>query len=286
MNIKEWLLFVYGIIFATSTPYLKPRKRFLFPTATWKFDGEAFGSALTLFLGGSGICAHLRADDGTVFMVNTNLDEAARQWRDDLRSFGGYAGASVALSSLNGAFGTPESLAALGQPARVFVSREPLAEGSHDELGALPVVVVVQEMRVQVGGESVLLIPVRGAATGSDLVVFFEKRSVMMFGALFVNRIHPWLFHGVAGRASQWIDALEELMARFQPRVCVPAEGDVGDMDDVREFVRYLRALTDPAVEFSYCRKNFDWMEIPSATSLEENFDLLRRNVKTHASIN
>jgi hypothetical protein len=129
------------------------------------------------------------------------------------------------------------------------------------------------------------LIPVDGCATDSDLVVFFESRSVMMFGSLFLNRIHPVLTVGAAARVPKWIATLESLLERFSPQVCVPGEGQFASVDDVREFIRYLRALTDPAVEFSFCRQNFDWMEIPRFTSLEENFDILRRNVKTHASI-
>lgn len=271
MTLKEAALFVYGLIFATSTPYLKPKKRFLFPTATWKFDKD-----FTLFLGGAGICAHLRAP----FIVNANIGVAAEQWRADLKTLAPFENAALALSSLNGAFGTPETVAAL-KPSKVFVA----GAGISKEWDALNVEVVHEERVLTFDGETVHLIPVTDAATETDLVVFFKERSVMMFGPLFTNRIHPVLQHGVSLRVEAWISRLENLLERFQPKICVPAEGDVGTADDVREFIRYLRALTDANVEFSYCRKNFDWMEIPSATSLEENFDVLRRNLKTHTSL-
>jgi hypothetical protein len=51
-------------------------------------------------------------------------------------------------------------------------------------------------------------------------------------------------------------------------------------------FISYLRDLSDPAVEFSRCRELYDWLEIPSHTSLEENFDLLREQKRTHATLN
>lgn len=278
MNLKEALIFAYGVIFATSTPYLKPKKRFLFPTATWKFD-----SSLTLFLGGAGICAALREKNETL-LVNTNLAAAAEQWRADLQKLGGYENAKVVLSSLSGAFGGADEIRALGPDVKQVFAHVDTVEDL-TPLASLAVENVIQEMRLEIGGETVCLIPVTGCATESDLVVFFENRSLMMFGALFSNRIHPLLKIGVASRAEKWIATLEELLARYKPQACVPGEGEIGSAEDVREFVRYLRALTDPAVEFSYCRQNFDWMEIPSATSLEENFDLLRRNVKTHTSL-
>ena len=282
MNIKEALLFVYGIIFATSTPYLKPKNRFLFPTATFKFDVEKFNSSLTFFLGGSGICAHLRSGADS-FLVNANIGVAAEQWRSDMATIGGFANATLTLSSINGMFGTRDVVSALGTLQKIYVH----AERADELQGFSPLILdnILSETVLQIGGETVRLIPVNGCATESDLVVFFEKRSVMMFGSLFVNRIHPQLKTGVSPRVSKWVATLQELLARFSPVVCVPGEGEFGTADDVHEFIRYLKTLTDPALDFSFCRKNFDWMEIPSATSLEENFDTLRLNVKTHTSI-
>ncbi len=267
MNLKEWLIFAYGVIFATSTPYLKPKKRYLFPTKVEPFDSE-----LTFFLGGSGICARMGS-----LVVNANLDSAAREWSGPARG-----ATDLVLSSLTGAFGSAKEVRAL-EVSRVFAAA--LRDQSLDAAEGLPVVRVESEMVLTFGDETVRLIPVFDAATGSDLVVFFESRSVMMFGSLFVNRIHPVLQMGVATRVERWISVLEELLQRFSPRVCVPGEGFFGDAGDVREFIRYLRSLSDPNVEFSFCRQNFDWMEIPRFTSLEENFDILRRNVKTHASL-
>jgi hypothetical protein len=263
VNLKEWVIFAYGVIFATSTPYLKPKKRYLFPTAVRRFD-----DALTFFLGGSGICARLDS-----LVVNANLDEAAVEWRAIA------AGASdLVLNSLSGAYGAASEVRAIGA-TRVYAHSDSPRDVDFDFEN------VVSETVLSIGDETVRLIPVRGGATESDLVVFFEKRSVMMFGALFLNRIHPVLQMGVASRVPQWISTLEDLLARFSPAVCVPGEGEFGSVADVREFIRYLRSLTDPSVEFSFCRQNFDWMEIPRFTSLEENFDILRRNVKTHASL-
>ncbi len=283
MNLKEAFLFVYGLIFATSTPYLKPKNRFLFPTATYKFDSDKFDSSLTLFLGGSGICAHLKSG-ADKFLVNANIGVAAAQWRADMKSIGGFANATLALSSINGMFGTHEIVSALEAVRKVYVHAERAEE--LESFSPLPLENISRETVLQIGGETVRLIPVDGCATESDLVVFFEKRSVMMFGSLFVNRIHPQLKAGVSPRVSKWVATLEELLARFSPAVCVPGEGVLGSAQDVHEFIRYLKSMTDPNVEFSFCRKNFDWMEIPSATSLEENFDTLRLNLKTFTSMN
>lgn len=278
MTFREAALFVYGLIFATSTPYLKPKKRYLFPTTL-----RAFDSKLTFLLGGSGICASLGSET-EYLVVNTNQGEAADAWRNHVAHEAGGRSVSVALSALTGSFGDAKTLGDLSGLRVVYAHAD---EGADlDRWLSFPLQAVTEETVLSIGGETVRLLPVFDCATGSDLVVFFETRSVMMFGALFNNRIHPQLKAGVAARAEAWIATLERLLAVYQPRICVPGEGELGTADDVREFVRYLRALKDPGVEFSYCRQNFDWIEIPSTTSLEENFDLLRRNVKTHTSLN
>jgi glyoxylase-like metal-dependent hydrolase (beta-lactamase superfamily II) len=127
------------------------------------------------------------------------------------------------------------------------------------------------------------LIPIPAASTGSDLVIFLEKRALLFAGPLFYNHMQPVLRAGPGLKPCEWVRTLEELLARFQPRHVVPAEGDLGTEEDVREFIAYLKALSDPEVEFSYCRSNFDWPEIPGTTSLEENFDLVRGE-KSHTT--
>lgn len=243
----------------------------MFPTSL-----RSVNDRLSYFLGGSGVCAKLKEGPGT-FIVNVNREDAALVWRRETAE----TGSVIAMNSLSGNFGLPETVSAWS-PQTVYVhgSDEDLAAWSH-----LRIVNVTKLQTLRVGEEDILLIPVSGAASGTDLVVYFKTSSVMMFGSLFYNRIHPPLVNGVASRSASWIAAVENLLETYSPSICLPGEGTIGTQDDVREFVRYLKALTNPSVEFSECRRDFDWTEIPSATSLEENFDILRGNAKTHTSL-
>ncbi len=276
MSPREAVLLVYGLIFGTSTPYLKPKKRFLFPTSM-----RNVAAGFDLFFGGSGVCARLETTTGQ-YVVNLNQGDAARKWVKEIQGTGQSVNA-VFLNSLNGNFADAASLEAL-------VSTEVYVHA-----GDSSVLTIFKDLkthdvstttRLRVGDETIVLIPVIGAATATDMVVYFESRSIMMFGALFYNRVHPELAVGASSRVHHWIETLESLIATYNPAICVPAEGDSGNVNDVREFMRYLKTLTEPEADFSYCRQNFDWIEIPSTTSLEENYDTLRRNKKTHTSLN
>ena len=133
-------------------------------------------------------------------------------------------------------------------------------------------------MVLALGDEKVHLLPVDGAFSSRDLVVFFEKRRVLMLGGLFYNELHPPLNSQRGLSAKKWVRFLRNLSSQFPEEIktLVPHEGDLCGIGKVESFVSYLEKLSDPSVEFAQCRKVFDWKEIPSHTSLEENFDFLR----------
>ena len=277
MNFKEWVRFSYGFIMGTSTPFLKPSKRHLFPTAWVDIDPE-----LALFMGGSGICGVLQTPIERL-VINVNRSEAALALRTKINERA-YAEVpeTIILNSVERDYS--EGIGNFKQTKTVYVGRASEKDLKANLGGLLENVKQVNiETEIQVGGESIYLIPVGPAATESDLAVFFANRSVLFLGPLFFNRIHPVLYPDRGMDIGRWTEQVEALLARFHPRTVVPAEGDTGSVEDVRAFLAYLKALTDPEVEFSYCRKNYDWPEIPGTTSLEENFDLLREKLKSHA---
>lgn len=284
MNLKELIRFSYGLFMGTSTPFLKPTKRFLFPVHRHEVDRE-----LGIFLGGSGLCGVL-ARGPEALVVNTNQGEPAkefRQWVDERK--GSAPIKALVLNSVASDFS--RGIGNFLDVETIYVG--PVASRSlRESIGELweriadRVRIVREETVLELAGERVRLMPSAPAATESDLVVYLENHGALFLGPLFYNRIHPILRVGPGLQPETWIRRVDELLMRFpQAKVFVPAEGDIGTIEDVREFVSYLRSFTDPDVEFSACRQKFDWPEIPSYTSLEENFDLLREKIKSHTSL-
>ncbi len=255
----------------TSTPFLKPTKRFLFPTVTYDVDDK-----LTLFMGGSGICALLK-DGSEHLVINLNQGAAAQAFKNYLVQRGVHRDEVLALCSPVADFSA--GLALYEKPAAVYVGG-----GGAALLGLATNREVGSERVVEVAGERVRLIPLGNIATGSDMAIFLESRSILFTGPLFFNHLHPVL-HRDSVDARAWASVFEELVGRLRPKLIVPAEGDLDDGAGAREFMAYLRDLTDSTVEFADCRRRYDWPEIPGYTSLEENFDLLRAQVKSHTTL-
>lgn len=278
MNLKEFVRFCYGMFMGTSVHYIKPSKRHLWPTKVEKLD-----DGFSLFIGGSGHCGVLR-EGSRALLVNTNQGSAAETLQETLKAQGVEKVETVVLTSLYRDFsgGLPlfESADSILVPAEE-------ARYMREQIGDLSQLcqLIRDEKTIQFGDETLRLLPMGRIATWSDLVVFLEKRSVLFLGALFFNGIHPVLHPQIRFNVVNWITQLRTLLDRFQPKVIVGAEGALATRADVEKFISYLEALTNESVEFQDCRKNFDWIEIPSHTSLEENFDLLREKVKRHTTL-
>ena len=282
MNFKEAFRFAYGLMLGISMPYLKPTKRYLFPTKAIPIDDR-----FTVFLGGSAVCAVL-VEGSRALVINVNQGVAAAALKKILSDKGMAGRETIILNSIVADFSAGLPLFADAEkiyvgPASDRTLRKELRDVSGDPLAKCESVLV--EKRFEFGDETVVLIPVAGSATESDLVVFLEKRSVLFMGALFYNKIHPILRVGPALQPQTWIRNFSLLMERFKPKTVIPAEGDLASFEDAQKFLNYLKDLTDVGVEFSECRARYDWPEIPSYTSLEENFDLLRDKVKTHTTL-
>ena len=258
----------------TSVPYIKPSKRFLWPTACKKIDDE-----FSLFLGGSCVCGIFHGASQSV-LINTNSGSAADQLQKFVESEIKERPLAIFNTSL-----THDFFAGNKNYSRFVKYYIPsVGENSLRELWPdkpEQVESLEEERRFEFEGETFVVVPVKDCASHIDLVIFLEKRKILFLGALFYNHIHPVLKPLDGMNVSNWIRNLDSLMSRFQALQIIPAEGDIGDSAAMNEFISYLKALSDPGVEFSECRKTYDWIEIPGQTSLEENFDLLRENIKS-----
>ncbi len=319
MTFREFVRFTYGLVMGTSVQYVKPRQRFLWPTKAIPIDPN-----LTLMLGGSGICGIIH-DGNEAILINTNQATAAEDLRAEIQKLGitkikGIINTSmdVAFAGGNALFSNVGFIAAEDTLADSDLSGAAArASSTQKGRGGLEGDVV---KAIEFSGETLHLIPVDrfgnpparqsvpntgadqmtsqskktaadfhqssgGWSVSSELMVFLENRQILFTGGLFFNRIHPPLANLENVNLAKWACCLEEALKRYRPKIVVPAEGEVATPDDVTHFIAYLRALENPQIEFQECRRQFDWMEIPGHTSLEENFDWVRENLKTHTTL-
>ena len=244
----------------TTTDYLKRSDRPLWPTKMYRVDDD-----FSVFLGGTGNCGLLQNGNETL-LINCNSGPAAEEL---FKGLGDSQKTLIVTSNFSDyAEGVNRS-----PFEKIYV---PEASGIYS--GVQDVQVLDRELEILWGDESVCILPVEGGFSKKDLVVYLKNRNVLFLGGLFFNGIHPIIDSERGLDARLWIKTLEDIKHRFYPKILVPHEGDLCGVEKLEEFTAYLKALSDPKVEFSYCRENFDWPEIPGYTSLEENFDQIRKN--------
>jgi hypothetical protein len=239
LNPKDALIFVYGLFMGTSTGYLKPARTHMFPITRQTLDTQ-----LTVQLGGTCNCGVYRAGREVV-VINTGRDAGA----SELRKFvDGYQ-----IENLNRA---------------LFLTSE-----AGDDAGGIDYFKnferVQRDLRLA-GGEIVHL-----RKYAETTVVLFAQKQVMFTGRLFFNKIHPPM-RELGRSVADWLKTLESII-EFEPKIIVPAEGEIGTIEDLRAFQRYLVDLADSNLDLAALREKYgNWVEIIGTSSLPENFEFVR----------
>lgn len=100
--------------------------------------------------------------------------------------------------------------------------------------GALPSLTFDQQMRVDLGNESVLLRRYTPAHTDSDTAVYFERLDVLHLGDTWFNGIYPFIDYDSGGSIDGLIEATREnLELTNSHTLIVPGHGSVGSREDL-----------------------------------------------------
>jgi len=252
---------IYGLIMGTSTDIMKREDRPHWPTAVHKMDDH-----FAIQLGGTGNCGILRSGNQTL-LINCGKGSSCRKLHDETYS-------EEQTFNLIGTSKFSDYIGGRDMWDFEMVWAPELIGYNLDQKTATA---VDTEIEIFFAGETLHIIPVRGAFSNADLMVYLEERKTLFLGGLLYNGIHPILDAQRGKDAKLWQDALRKALTRWPVETVVPHEGDLCGPQAAELFLDYLRSLADSEVEFRHCRENFDWIEIPGQTSLEENFNHFRK---------
>lgn len=278
MNFKQLAIFIYGLFMGTTVSYLKTHRKSVGPTVVHKLDEGAF-----VFLGGAGNCLALRNSQAPseVLLVDTNMLGAALGLKN---SFQREWPAAEVVRIINTHFHRENCEGnELYNSAQILVGEVEDSQlqaewsKSKEELIELNLTKIKEKTEIKFGDEFVEIIPFANAHTFCDLVVVLKKRRLIVWGDLFFNQVHPAFRQEHGMNVQNWISAIETVLKEYSDYQMLPGEGNLATGNEVELFVQYLRDLQDVSKEFSYMREHYDWKEIEGYTSLEENFDMLRK---------
>jgi glyoxylase-like metal-dependent hydrolase (beta-lactamase superfamily II) len=106
---------------------------------------------------------------------------------------------------------------------------------------ALPEITFEQQIRIELGNETVLLKRHTPAHTDSDIAVYFERLDVLHAGDTWFNDIYPFVDYDGGGSIDGLITATREnLDLAGSKTLIVPGHGGVGTRDDLMDFYSML----------------------------------------------
>ncbi|MBL0156665.1 MAG: MBL fold metallo-hydrolase [Bryobacterales bacterium] len=109
----------------------------------------------------------------------------------------------------------------------------------------LPVITFDHDVSVHVNGEDIRALHFPSGHTDGDVIVFFPKSNVVHMGDDFVRYGFPYIDIKSGGSVQGMIDGLEKTIGQLPPDVkVIPGHGAVSNLDDVREFVKMLKATS------------------------------------------
>lgn len=197
---------------------------------------------LTIYLGGGGNSVVLVSPDGTeALVIDTKMGIAAKKLHDNLKA----ANISIINTHNHSDHTEGNNL----YRALKIISGDYTHEQWNKAAGKsrFPDMVIKagEERVIAIGDEKVHLQNMGMAHTWSDIIVYFEKRKLMVTGDLVFLNIHPVLRKDFGSNVSSWICALDVLSRRYDIKTLVPGHGSVTDKSAIMAMKDYFVSIGD-----------------------------------------
>lgn len=118
----------------------------------------------------------------------------------------------------------------------------------------LPAVTYKDRVDLYLGTRRLIVVSLPGH-TGGDSVVFVPDANVIFCGDLFWKHTLPNL---IDASTKPWIESLDAMLSRHPDATFVPGHGEVGKVQDVRDFRDYLVALREAVGQAQSAGKSGD----------------------------
>ena len=126
---------------------------------------------------------------------------------------------------------------------------------------ALPIITFDHDVTVHLNQEDIRALYVPAGHTDGDSIIFFPKSNVVHMGDDFVTYGFPFIDVDAGGSINGLIDGVEKVIAQVPPDVkIIPGHGAVSNLDDVKAYLKMLKATRDLVAQAVKDGKTLDQM--------------------------
>jgi len=262
-KILKWTGIVLLLLIAVGTTfymiYVRPFMQKMKETSVINYDKE-----LTIILGGGGNSGILTSDS-LVIVIDTKMDEAAKELAQKVKELAGNKPIIVINThyhpdhSKGNVYYKGQTIIAGGNYTKEFWEKEAGAE-------SLPTQWLKDRMDIKMGDDTVTILNLaKNIHTASDVVVYLHKRKMLFGGDVILNKQAPALFGDADPYA--YMATLDTLPKQFEIEKIVPGHGAMGGIEIIDNFRQYFMdmetAANDASKKDELIAKYKDWNQIP-----------------------
>jgi len=228
------LVLVAAIAFGTFFGlYVYPFMKVMKTTRTIPFDDK-----LALIIGGGGNTGIL-VSDSLVLVIDTKMDDAAKQLADQVKALAGNKPILVVNTHIHSdhikgnVFFKGQTILAGGD-----YKKEAWIEENGEE--TLPTKWLKDTLTFQMGDEKVSIFNLGiNAHTQSDVMVYLHNRKMLFGGDVILNKQVPAMFAKFNADPEGYLATFDRLNKQFEIKVVVPGHGEIGGTEVIEDFRRH-----------------------------------------------
>lgn len=240
----------------------------------------------TVYLGSGNSVVLTSPDKQTALIVDTKMRGAAESLRQNVKAKNiTIVNTHVHLDHLGGNSLYPEATIIAGEYSRDMWNEESGGASRYPDIVLKP----GEEEVLRIGDETVHIVNVGQAHTFSDVVVYMERRKLLVVGDLAVNNMHPPLVAKSGTDVPLWIETLNALSEKYVIKTLVPGHGDIAGrqlLADMRAyFIAVQNALGNETKIATLKEKFKDYESVPFAFSINDTLNFIEQQQKARKEL-
>lgn len=237
---------------------------------------------LTIYVGGGSNSIVLTSEDGSkALVVDTKMRSAAKKLRDTVKA------ADIVIVNTHAHFDHtggntlyPAAKIISGAYTNEQWDKESKKTSRYPDVALKP----GEEKVIKIGSETVRIRNMGRAHTWNDVVVYCEKRKLLVTGDLVFLDMHPALYAKSGANVASWIGVLDALSKKYKIKTLIPGHGKISDQSAIAIMKDYFVSIGDaigkPDKQAELKKKYKDYFSLPGMLSFRSTTKFIEKERK------
>jgi Zn-dependent hydrolases, including glyoxylases len=237
---------------------------------------------LTVYLGGGGNSIVLTSEDGSkALVVDTKMMRAAKKLRGEVKATDiTIVNTHAHFDHTGGNALYPSAKIISGAYTSEQWDSDSRKKSRYPDLALKP----GEEKVIKIGSETVRIRNMGRAHSWNDVVVYCEKRKLLVAGDLVFLDMHAALHAKSGANVASWIGVLDSLASRYKIKTLIPGHGKISDQSALAVMKDYFVSIGDaigkPEKQAELKNKYKDYFSLPGIFSFRNTTKFIEKERK------